>query len=142
MNELLKRELGLIIQKEVEFTKEMFLTITRVKANDSLQSAKILITTFPPQKEEEALYVLNKNIFRLQAILNRRLKMRPIPKINFAIDKMEERAQTLEEKMATMDLGDLSAGEAEVSPADSPNRRSERPVKPVKRQNKKDDQYS
>ena len=124
MNELLKRELGLIIQKEVEFTKEMFLTITRVKANDSLQSAKVLITTFPPQKEEEALYVLNKNVFRIQAILNRRLKIRPIPKINFAIDKMEERAQTLEEKMATMDLGDLGTEETTTEPSvDAPTRR-------------------
>jgi len=96
IEELIKRELGVIIRKEVDFKKENFLTITRVKANRTLQAARVFITAFPPSMEANALNILNRNVFRIQSILNRKLPIRPVPKIHFFIDVVEEDAQNIE----------------------------------------------
>ena len=101
---MIKRELGAIIQKEVSFREEIFLTITRVASNESVQAARVFITTFPPTKEPEAIAILNRNILMIQRTLNRRLRMRPIPKIRFVVDTLEERAQNVEETISRLKL--------------------------------------
>jgi ribosome-binding factor A len=106
IEELIKRELGGIIQKEVSFREELFLTITRVTANESVQAARVFITTFPPEKEPEAISILNRRIRMIQSMLNRRLRMRPIPKIRFVVDTLEERAQRMEETISRFQFND------------------------------------
>ena len=96
INELTKQELGSIILKEVEFPKDTLVTITRVQTSANLIQAKIYISVMPESQISKVLQILNNQIFDLQQIINKRLEMRPIPKIEFKEDKETRKAEKIE----------------------------------------------
>jgi len=97
INELVKRELGKIILKEIGFPRSTLVTITQVETSNNLQESKIFISVIPEKEEKNVFRVLEKEIYNLQQILNRRLAMRPVPKIKFVKDKGLREAQRVEE---------------------------------------------
>ena len=83
VNELVRRELGQIILREINLEPGVLVTIMEVETSVDLQQAKILISIFPSNKGATTLARIEKNIYHLQQILNKRLRMRPVPKIRF-----------------------------------------------------------
>lgn len=100
VNELIKQLVGELILREVDFGKEILVTISKVETSPDLRYSKILITVFPEGKEKDALAALSRDIFGLQRALNKKLNMRPIPKIRFDVDKIEQRAARIESLLA------------------------------------------
>ena len=49
-----------------------------------------------------ALAILQKNVYDIQQAINRVLRMRPVPKIRFAVDEEEERRERVEESLARL----------------------------------------
>jgi len=86
LNTLLRKEVSKIMMKEVDFGKTL-VTVTQVQLSNDLSKAKILITVFPESEEKNALFELQKNIYHLQKILNKKVKMKKVPKISFEIDQ-------------------------------------------------------
>jgi len=86
VNSLLRREISQAILKEIDFG-DTLVTITDINTNRNLLESEILITVLPQEKEKEALRVLKNNIYDIQKIIDKRLKMRPVPKICFRIDE-------------------------------------------------------
>jgi len=86
LNEFIKQELGRILQKETHQGRYL-LTITEVDVASNFKSAKIKISIIPYDKEKEALNNLSKNIGRIQSLVNKKLNMKFVPRINFTIDK-------------------------------------------------------
>lgn len=97
INELLRVEAGKIIQSEIELESGALVTVVRANASPTLEHATIWISIFPRIEEEKILKKINRKIYFLQQILNKRLQMRPVPKIRFDIDRSEERASHIEE---------------------------------------------
>ena len=97
VNELLKRELGKIILKELEFSRDILITITDVESSPDLREAKIWVSVIPENQIFLALRVLKRNIYNLQKKLDKRLKMRPVPRIEFLKESKSEEAQKIEE---------------------------------------------
>jgi len=97
VNSLIKKELGKIILKEIDLPPEILLTITRVEASSNLFQAKVFVSVMPEEKTEEIFKILNQNIFSLQQRLNKKLKMRPVPKISFVKEKRTVEAGRVEE---------------------------------------------
>lgn len=97
VNSLIKKELGKIILKEIDLPPEILLTITRVEASSNLFQAKVFVSVMPEEKTEEIFKILNQNIFSLQQKLNKKLKMRPVPKISFVKEKRTVEAGRIEE---------------------------------------------
>lgn len=97
VNELLKRELGKIILKELEFSRDVLITITRVDTSPDLRGAKILVSVIPKNQIFLVLRVLKRNIYNLQKKLDKRLRMRPVPKIEFLKETKLEEAQKIDE---------------------------------------------
>jgi len=97
VNELIKRELGQIILREVEMPEKAVVTLTRVTASGNLQQAKVYISVVPDEKAREVLNILGQNIFAIQQILNRKLKMRPVPKVLWVLERATAEAQRIEE---------------------------------------------
>lgn len=95
INKLLKQEVSKLLLKEVDFG-DVFVTITNVDTSPNLQQSKIRISILPNKKSDEVWDIIKKNIFRVQKALNKKLYMRPVPKIIFEIDKEEERVQRIE----------------------------------------------
>ncbi len=50
----------------------------------------------PEDKKERVFDSLNKNVYNIQQQLNKRLKMRPVPKIKFKEEKKTEEAARIE----------------------------------------------
>jgi len=96
INELIKRELGNIIFKEVEFPKNTLATITRVETSSNLIQSKIYISVIPENQISKVIQILNKRVFAIQQEINKRLKMRPIPKIKFVEEKETKKADKVE----------------------------------------------
>ena len=96
VNKLLKQEVSKLLLKEVDFGN-VFVTITNVDTSPNLQQSKIRISILPSEKSDEVWNIIKKNIFHVQKALNKKLYMRPVPKIIFEIDKAEARVQRIEE---------------------------------------------
>ena len=87
VNQLIKKEFSQILLREVDFPKDILVTITRVDTSPNLRESKVFISTVPEDKAQRVLKTLNQKIYELQQKINQRLKMRPVPRIRF----LEER---------------------------------------------------
>lgn len=97
VNELLKQEIGNLILKELDFSRDIMVTITEVSTSPDLQQAKVKVSIMPFLRAEKILKILNSQVFNLQKLLNKKLKMKIIPKIRFELDKSEERKTRIEQ---------------------------------------------
>ncbi len=96
VNSLIQKELGKIILREVELPVGVLSTLTRVETSVNLIDAKVYIAVLPLDKTKRVLEILNKIVYELQKILNKRLRMRPIPKIRFIEEKQTVEAAKIE----------------------------------------------
>lgn len=97
VNQLIKEELSQIILREVELPSGILLTLTQVETSVDLRQAKVFISVIPENKREKVLEEVNRNIYDLQQKLNKRLNMRPVPKIRFIEEKETVEAGKIEE---------------------------------------------
>ena len=97
VNQLIKKELSQIILKEMDFPEKALVTLTRVDTSANLIQAKVYFSIMPENQSSTALRALQGSIYRLQQKLNKRLRMRPIPKIIFVEEKATKEAGRVEE---------------------------------------------
>lgn len=97
VNALIQEELGKIIVREVEFPPNTLATITGVKTSADLANTSIYISVIPQSSGKRVVEILNKIVYGLQQILNKKLKMRPVPKIRFVEEKQAGQAARIEE---------------------------------------------
>ena len=97
INELIRKELGKIILREIDFPQGIMVTITRVETSVDLGQSKVYVSVLPEEKLKMAFGILNQNIYDIQQGLNKRLKMRIIPRIFFAREKETAEAGRIEE---------------------------------------------
>ena len=95
-DKLIKQELGKIIFNFLDTGPGVLVTITRVITNPNLFSSDIYISIYPSGEIEEILNKLNRSIYQIQQLLNKKLKVRPVPKIIFKFDKNPEEAAEIE----------------------------------------------
>ncbi len=89
VNELIRRELGEIIVREFEAPENSLVTISNVNTSADLSSTKVSVSIFPIDQANKTFGSLCKMAGFLQKLLNRRLKMKMIPRINFYLIKNE-----------------------------------------------------
>ncbi len=97
VNQLIKKELSQIILKEFDFSKDTLVTLTRAETSLNLIQVKIYVSVMPESRSAGVLHILNQRIYNLQQKLNKRLKMRPMPKIKFIEEKETVQAGRIEE---------------------------------------------
>ncbi|MFY9457599.1 MAG: 30S ribosome-binding factor RbfA [Candidatus Spechtbacterales bacterium] len=96
VNEVIKKELATIVSKEIE-APNIFVTLIRVEVSSDLHYADVYFLTIPDEASRGVEVELNRNVFSIQQNLNKRLRMRPVPKIRFRIDKREQEAAKIDE---------------------------------------------
>jgi len=96
INELIKKELGELIVRNIDFPEGCLATITDVFVSKDLRHAKVLISAFPADQSEKILNTLSRDK-HIQGELHRKLVMRPLPKIHYALDDTENEAAKIEE---------------------------------------------
>lgn len=98
INQLLREEITRIIDREVE-TDDALVTVTRVAASPDALHATVFFSVLGAAPKD-VLALLNKNVYDIQQMLNRRLRMRPVPKIRFAPDEEEANRERVEKSLA------------------------------------------
>mgnify|MGYP001562058681 CR=1 FL=1 len=97
VNQLIKRELSRIILREIEFPPGVLATVTRVETTANLIETRVFMGVMPEEKTKDVLRILGNNIYDLQQEINRKLEMRPVPKIIFIEEKKTKEAGRIEE---------------------------------------------
>jgi|GEM_PF-570834 len=95
LNSLLVQEVSQLVRREVEFEDGVFVTISRAIVAPDAESAKVFVSVFPDEKSEGALKAITDRIMHLQGLLNKRLHMKFVPKLVFALDHAEEKVASL-----------------------------------------------
>lgn len=103
INQLIKKELSQILLRQVDFPAGVLVTVTRVETSIDLNQAKVYISAFPTDKIFQVLEILKKLVYFLQQKLNRRLKMRPLPRVSFIEETKTAEAGRIEELLNQID---------------------------------------
>ncbi|MFA5069773.1 MAG: 30S ribosome-binding factor RbfA [Patescibacteria group bacterium] len=93
VNQLIQREIADIILKEIDFPPGCLVTVTRVKTSVDIAFARVCLSVLPVSFAGRVLKILEKNIYHLQQVLNKRLVMRTVPKIMFRLDLAEQEVE-------------------------------------------------
>ncbi len=105
INGLIRDEVAKIVAKEVDLPSDSLVTIMRVDTSDELTHSKVYFGVFPTQKGPQALKALNKAAYLIQKKLDKLLKMRPVPKLIFKLDKGREKEQRVQELLEKIKEG-------------------------------------
>lgn len=79
-----------------ESNRTSLITVTNVRLNDNSTKATILLSVLPEEREEGAVEFANRNRNEFRSFLMKRVRMRSIPIIEFAIDRGEKNRQKLD----------------------------------------------
>lgn len=101
LNQLVREEIAKSLDRGIEFPPETLVTVTRVLISEDLLYAACFISVFGENKKE-VMEILSKNLYNIQQGINRRLKIRPVPKIHFALDEEEIRREGVEKSLAEL----------------------------------------
>lgn len=99
LNSLLEQQIGQIILEEADIPPGILVTVLGAETTEDFKETKIIFSVFPFEKSQQVLEVLNKNIYHLQQILNKKLRMRPVPKMIFRTNSSEEEAFKVEKAL-------------------------------------------
>lgn len=93
-----------MILREIEFPKDVLITVTGAEVTPDLKESKVYVSAIPEKNEEQVLALLNRKVFLLQKKIDKRLKMRPVPKISFVQEKRTVEAGRIEEILSSLNL--------------------------------------
>ena len=96
VNELIRATIAEIISREVEMPPGVFVTVAKVDTTRDLRYAQVFVSVFPEKKFGNAIKILNKKLYILQGSLNKKLHMKPLPRIEFVSDHTEAEADKIE----------------------------------------------
>ncbi|MBI2063121.1 MAG: 30S ribosome-binding factor RbfA [Candidatus Yanofskybacteria bacterium] len=102
LNDLLRDEVAKILLIELEKDDGILVTVIGADVSPTLEHATIKISIFPTVKENQILEKIKKRIYQIQQLLNKRLTMRPVPKIRFEVDRSEEHANKIDEMLKNL----------------------------------------
>lgn len=96
INQLLQQELSQLINREIEFPEEIFITLTQVDTSPDLAQSKIFIEVIPDNKKGTALEILRENAKHFKNELYKILSIKKFPQLYFEIDQGEEKVKEIE----------------------------------------------
>ena len=93
---LIQKELNKFLLRKLDLESGTLVTISNIKVSSDLSNAKIGISVIPSDSWDEVMVTLSKLRRQLQYLLNRRLNIKPMPKIEFERDFGLEKAANIE----------------------------------------------
>jgi len=105
VNSLLEHEISAIIVRDFNFAGSL-VTVTHVDTTPNLIEAKAFISVLPDEKADTVVTILNKAVYDVQQKINKKLNMRPIPRISFVKDEKIAEAAKVEELLHKLKNGE------------------------------------
>jgi ribosome-binding factor A len=92
VRELLKRELGEVIRREIPMDEAGLLTVNEVGVASDLRSATVFVGVIgTPEQRKKAVSLLEKESKRIQGLVGRAVVLKYTPHLKFVIDHSIER---------------------------------------------------
>ena len=95
VNEVLRSEIALIIEREIELPKVM-VTVIKVDCARKLDSAKVWVSVLPDNQTGSALQALRRKQGFIRHLLAKRILFRLVPQLNFIFDDTEKNAAKID----------------------------------------------
>lgn len=99
LNNLIMREVSIILEREVKDRGIEFVTITAVKTTSDLSFSKIYVTILNDDKKDEIMKSLKGASGFIRKTLADRIEVRHIPKLEFVYDESIEYGKRIEDKI-------------------------------------------
>lgn len=99
---LLREVIASLLARDPSSPEGVLVTVTRVAASQDLYYATVFVSILGSRTEDEqsALEELERRTGMVQHALNRAVRMRPVPKITFALDQNERRRERIEKLLS------------------------------------------
>ncbi len=114
--QLLQREIGNVLQFEVQDPRLSFVTVTGVRVADDLKDATVFVTV-PGEgglkEKERALRSLERAVSHIRTGLARRCYLKFVPRLIFRLDNTLANASRIEQIIADLHLGESPGPEEE-----------------------------
>lgn len=98
LNKHIQRTFGEVLQEEAFISPDAFVTIARVDTAPNLKFADIWLYIQPISQAESILAELTDQLYDLQGALNRKLDLKPFPRVVLKIDYGAEYANKIEQR--------------------------------------------
>jgi len=92
---VIRDELSLLLLREVEL-EGAIATITEVKIDEGFAWADIFVSILPEDREVDVLHKLEHATSHLHHLLNKKMNIRPMPRIRFKLDEGLKHAAEIE----------------------------------------------
>lgn len=96
VNELLRKQLGEIMERELSLKQGVIITIAKVDTSKDLRYTRMFISVFPEHETHYVTETLKKELSAIQKTLYSKLYMKPMPKLSFEIDTTAKNADAVE----------------------------------------------
>jgi ribosome-binding factor A len=96
INELIKQHTNEIITRDINMKSGVFVTISKVDTTSDLRYTRVFVSVFPEKEIPYATKTLEKENFHIQGKLNKKLYMKPLPRLEFRLDMTESKADKIE----------------------------------------------
>lgn len=116
VKEMLKREIGEVIRRELPLDQAGLLTVNEVGLSNDLKSATVFVGVIgTPEQRQKAGSLLEKEGKRLQGLVGRAVVLKYTPHLKFVVDQSIERGNRV---LRIIDELDRSSPPDEGSPED------------------------
>ncbi len=96
VNNLLKRELGVIFEREICTELSCLVTVTDVVCAPDLRSARVHVSAYGPEDQKQrVLGVLRRHRKGIQHEIARAVKLKYTPRLQFCLDDTAEKADRI-----------------------------------------------
>ncbi len=99
LNNVILREISLILETEIKDNDIKFVTVTAVKTTSDLSFAKVYVTCLDDSKKENIIKALNNASGFIRKELANRIEVRHMPKLEFIFDESIEYGKKIENKI-------------------------------------------
>lgn len=111
VNEVIKRELGDLIHREITFTAKL-VTVQQVDITPDLKHAHVFISVIGTDPERrKAMSMLHAKRIPLQQALSKRIVLKFTPNLHFKLDEAVERGTRILSILEELELPPLDEGE-------------------------------
>ncbi|MBD3265520.1 30S ribosome-binding factor RbfA [bacterium] len=105
VNRLLQEEIANIILMELQDERTNDMAITEVRTSKDLKHAVVFVSTHLRDKGEEQTEILRQTAGYIRRLLNRRIRLKYIPQLDFKYDDSLDKAERIFQQLESIDTG-------------------------------------
>lgn len=99
---LLRRELGVMVQRELDDPDIGFISVSDVEVSRDLSVAKVYVSVLNNEQADDSLAALNRSAGYLRGMLGQQLRLRNTPELRFYQDTSIETGERMDALLASV----------------------------------------